>query len=272
MIRALLCDDESLAVDRLAAMIGRIEGVEVVGVATNGQAALDAIAATSPDVVLLDIEMPALDGFDVVEELGRRNQAAPLIVFVTAYPQFAAHAFDTGATDFLTKPVRLGRLQTMVQRVRAAIEDRDAQRRLHDLVAQLSMLREERRGNLSSGNYLWVPRHGETVRVNLDLVDWVAAEGEYVRLHVGETSYLHREPISSIIRRLDGERFLRIHRSYIINRDCAVSIRRRATGGYRITLTNGQELAVGRSFRAQVQNIIHHRLGDDREDADPRME
>ncbi len=269
MIRALLCDDESLAVDRLSNMLGRIEGIEIVGTATNGLAALEAIAVTAPDVVLLDIEMPALDGFDVVEELARRGHVPPLIVFVTGYPQFAAHAFDTGATDFLTKPVRFGRLQTMVERVQAAVEDRNAQRRLEELVAQLSMLREERRGTLHTGNYLWVPRHGETVRVNLDMVDWVAAEGEYVRLHVGDTSYLHREPISSVIRRFDGDRFLRIHRSFIINRDKAVAIRRRPTGGYRIILADGKELAVGRSYRAQVQRIINDRAGQTEREAEP---
>jgi DNA-binding LytR/AlgR family response regulator len=256
MIRALLCDDEPLALERLADMIGRIDGIEVTGTAINGQAALDAIAELDPDVVFLDIEMPALDGFDVVEELERHGGAAPLIVFVTAYPQFAAHAFDTGAIDFLTKPVRLGRLETTVERVRGVIEDRDARQRLADLASQLQALRDERRGDFRVGNFLWVQRRGETVRVDLDLVDWVGAEGEYVRLHVDGGSYLHREPLSSILQRLDARRFLRIHRSYIVNRDRIAAIRRRRSGGYRILLTTEQELPVGRSYRAFVHQVI----------------
>ena len=184
MIRAILCDDELLALERLADMIQRIDGIEIVGTAGNGAAALELVAEVQPDLVFLDIEMPALDGFDVVEELARRGGAAPLIVFVTAYPQFAAHAFDTGAIDFLTKPVRLGRLETAIDRARAAIESRDARARLGDLALQLQALRDERGNDFRAGNYLWVQRRGETVRVDLDLVDWIQAEGEYVRLHL----------------------------------------------------------------------------------------
>jgi DNA-binding LytR/AlgR family response regulator len=111
MMRLVICDDEPLAVDRLRDLVARVEGCEVIGVAGNGRAALDLVGELKPDALLLDIEMPALDGFDVVEALAHDHaDPAPLIVFVTAYPQFAAHAFDTGAIDFLTKPVRLARL------------------------------------------------------------------------------------------------------------------------------------------------------------------
>jgi DNA-binding LytR/AlgR family response regulator len=259
MIRALLCDDEPLALERLADMLGRIDGIGVAGTASNGQIALELIAELEPDMVFLDIEMPALDGFDVVEELVRHGGAAPLIVFVTAYPQFAAHAFDTGAIDFLTKPVRLGRLETTVERVRTVIEDRDARQRLSELAMQLQALRDERGGDFRAGNYLWVQRRGETVRVDLDLVDWVRAEGEYVRLHIDSTSYLHREPISSILQRLDARRFLRIHRSFIVNRDRIVAVRRRSTGGYRVLLASEQELPVGRSYRSLVHEVVGDR-------------
>ena len=255
-MRAVLCDDEPLALERLADMIGRVADIAVVGTAGNGAAALDVIAEAQPDIVFLDIEMPALDGFDVVEELDRRGGAAPLIVFITAYPQFAAHAFDTGAIDFLTKPVRLGRLETAIARAGAAIENRVARKRLDDLALQLQALRDERGSDFRTGNYLWVQRRGETVRVDLDLVDWVRAEGEYVRLHLDTVSYLHREPLSSMLQRLDVRRFLRIHRSYIVNRDRILAVRRRPTGGYKLLIGGELELPVGRSYRALVNEVV----------------
>lgn len=256
MIRIVLCDDEPLALDRLAALVGRIEGVEIAGTASNGVAAVELIRTVEPQVVFLDIEMPGLDGFDVVEEVARSDGPAPLIVFVTAYPQFAAHAFDTGAIDFLTKPVRLGRLEIAMARIRHAIADRDAQTRLADLAAQLQSLREERNNDLRISHHLWVQRRGETVRVDLDQVDWVRAEGEYVRLHVNDASYLHREPISAILLRFDPRRFLRIHRSYIVNRDRVVAVRRRTAGGYKLLLDGELELPVGRSYGAAVHRVI----------------
>ncbi len=167
MIRLLLCDDEPLAVERLRDLVGRVSGTEVVGIATNGRTALEAVAALAPDAILLDIEMPALDGFDVVEALAKAGGPTPLIVFVTAYPQFAAHAFDTGAIDFLTKPVRLVRLETALERVSRALAERSSAARLSELAQQLESLRGERRGEISGGAFLWVQRRGENVRIDL---------------------------------------------------------------------------------------------------------
>lgn len=256
-MRLLICDDEPLAVERLRDLVGRVEGAEVVGTATNGRAALEAVARLQPDALLLDIEMPALDGFDVVEALVHTHAALPpLIVFVTAYPQFAAHAFDTGAIDFLTKPVRLARLETACARVRRALDERDAAARLTELARQLETLRAERRGEAAEGGHLWVQRRGESVRIDLSRVDRVQAEGEYVRIHHGTASYLHREPISALIERFDATRFLRIHRSHIINRDRIASIRRRPAGGYTIVTDTGEQLPVGRSYRGVVRDLV----------------
>jgi DNA-binding LytR/AlgR family response regulator len=255
-MRLLLCDDEPLAIERLRELAGRVPGTEIAGTAANGRAALEAVTELSPDVVLLDIEMPALDGFDVVEALASHGGAAPLIVFVTAYPQFAAHAFDTGAIDFLTKPVRLARLETALERVRRAMADRSAGARLADLATQLETLRSERRSDAGDGGYLWVQRRGENVRIDLASVARVQAEGEYVRLYHGTGSYLHREPISSLLARFDQQRFIRIHRSHIINRDRISSIRRRPAGGYTIVTVDGDLLPVGRNYRAVVKTLV----------------
>lgn len=255
-MRLVICDDEPLAVERLRDLVGRIGDAEVVGTATNGRAALDVVEQVRPDALLLDVEMPALDGFDVVEALAKEATVPPLIVFVTAYPQFAAHAFDTGAIDFLTKPVRLARLETACQRVRKALDERDAAARLAELAGQLERLRAERQGEGAESAHLWVQRRGESVRIDLARVDRVQAEGEYVRIYHGNASYLHREPISSLIDRFDADRFVRIHRSHILNRDRIASIRRRPAGGYTIVTDQGDLLPVGRSYRAVVRDLV----------------
>jgi DNA-binding LytR/AlgR family response regulator len=252
----MICDDEPLAVERLRDLVGRMPDTEVVGTATDGRAALAAIADLRPDALLLDVEMPALDGFDVVEALAQGGEATPLIVFVTAYPQFAAHAFDTGAIDFLTKPVRLARLDTAIERVRRALDERDSAARLAELARQVEALRAERRGEGMPGAHLWVQRRGENVRIDLSQVDRVQSEGEYVRIFHGTASYLHREPISSLIERFDPARFVRIHRSHIVNRDRVATIRRRPAGGYTIVTDGGDALPVGRNYRAVVKTLV----------------
>ena len=186
-MRVVVCDDEILAVERLVRMLAKIEDVAIVGTAQNGRDALTLIDEHAPDALFLDIEMPALDGFDVVEALAADAKATPpLIVFVTAYPQFAAHAFDTGAIDFLIKPVRHARLETAVARLRDVLEQRDARRRLAELASQLNALRAEGGNNGAPANEIWVHRRAERVRVDLDTVEMVQAEGEYVRLFVGD--------------------------------------------------------------------------------------
>ncbi|MBV8687492.1 MAG: response regulator transcription factor [Alphaproteobacteria bacterium] len=256
MIRVFAADDESLALDRLRDLVGRFPDLDLVGSASSGKAALDQIVALRPDAVLLDIEMPLLDGFDVVESLARGEGPKPLIVFVTAFPHFAATAFDTGAIDFLTKPVRLTRLETAMQRVRQALVDRSANERLRELAGQLETLRRERNAELGESSHLWVQSRGESIRVDLDKVERVAAEGEYVRLFVGEASYLHRESVTGMADRLNPQRFLRIHRSNIVDRGRVVSVRRRATGSYQVVTDRGVTLPVGRSYRGAVRTIL----------------
>ena len=252
MIRAFVADDEALALDRTCDLLSRFPDVEIVGTATGGAAALERIAALAPDVLLLDIEMPGLDGFEIVEALARDDSVKPLIIFVTAFPQFAAPAFDTGAIDFLTKPVRLDRLETTLHRLRRALADRSAGQRLRELSSQLEALRRERSGP----RHLWVQTRGESVRVDLDRIERVAAEGEYVRLFLPEGSYLHRDSVSRMAERLDPDRFVRVHRSHIVSRRGLVGVRRRATGSYQLVTAGGAAVPVGRSYRAVVREIL----------------
>src|SRR5690348_14965062 len=142
-LRTLVIDDEPLAIDRLVDLLGQVEQVEVVGSATSGADAISKIDRLKPDLLLLDIEMPKIDGFDIVESLRQNGGEAadpPLICFVTAYPHFAADAFETGALDFLCKPVRLSRLQKMIERAAVAMKQREAEQRFNDLFVQLESL------------------------------------------------------------------------------------------------------------------------------------
>lgn len=250
-MRVAVCDDEILGVERMVRMLSRIDDIAVEGSAHNGRELLTLIREAAPDAVFLDIEMPALDGFDVVEALADAGlPKPPLIVFVTAFPQFAAHAFDTGAIDFLIKPVRFSRLETAVGRLRAVLDQRDARRRLDELAGQLGALRAE--GMAAPANEIWVHRRAERVRVDLDAVDLVRAEGEYVRLFIGDQSFLHRASIGSITARLDPARFMRVHRSYVVRLDLIAKIRRKTTGGYSLMLAGGNEVPLGRLYRADL--------------------
>ena len=253
-MKVAVCDDEMLAIERLTRMLERIDGVTIVGSAQNGRDALGLIGETRPDAIFLDIEMPALDGFDVVEALATTQAAAPppLIVFVTAYPQFAAHAFDTGAIDFLIKPVRSARLEMAVARVRDVLEKREATRRLSELASQLDALRAESRALSSPANEIWVHRRAERVRVDLDTIELVQAEGEYVRLFVGDQSYLHRASVGSIVAQLDPARYMRVHRSYVVRLDLIAKIRRKMAGSYILALSDGREIPLGRHYRADL--------------------
>jgi len=262
-VRVLICDDEPLALDRLSDLLAQCPSVELVGSVTNGQEALDRMGALVPDLLMIDIEMPRIDGFDVVETLLRRDwpdpDSVPLICFVTAYPQFATEAFESGALDFLSKPVRLARLEKTIGRARHALEQREALRRLGELSDQLEALRRTTRGDEEGS--LWIHRGGEMVRLDVGSLDWLAAEGEYVRLHSAGRSYLFRGSISALTERLAPAGFVRIHRSVTINRDRLAAVRRARGGGMKVSLTSGVELPVGRKFRDHIQALVDPRSG-----------
>lgn len=259
-MRTLLCDDEPLAVARLTTLLAHFADVTIVGTAGNGLDALAQVKALSPDLVFLDVEMPGLDGFDVAEELARRvvheGGTAPLIVFVTAFAHFAVEAFDAGPVDFLTKPVRLARLETALARARHEREQRRAVTRLADLSRQLDTLRAAPASKPRDSDHLWVHSRGERVRVPYDRVEMVRAEGEYIRLFVGGTSFLHRGTISGLASELDPAQFIRVHRSFIVRREQVASIRRKLGGAYVFCLATGQEVPVGRVYRRAALALL----------------
>lgn len=255
MMKVFVCDDEPLAVRRLCTLLQGIVGVEMVGCTTDPTEAVRMIEATAPDLLLLDIEMPEMDGFDVVDAVARlKAPTAPLVAFVTAYRRFAPEAFECGAIDFLSKPVRAARLEATVARSRDALAGREARARLVELERNLSGLRSDR--DLNDGNPIWVSKRGEMVRVDLDRIDRVEAEGAYVRLHVDTNSYLHREAIGHLVERLAPDRFVRVHRSHIVRVDRVASIRRTIHGGSELILQDERRIPVGRKYTREARRRL----------------
>ena len=258
MLRVLMCDDEPLALDRLAGLLAQCDGVALAGQALTGQELLAQVETLAPDLVLLDVEMPKLDGFDVVEALSRmawpEPATPPLIIFVTAHPEMAVHAFDSGALDFISKPVRLSRLEQALARARQAAAQREAGRRLQELSAQLDALKRARAGG-DEDRHLWLRRGAETVRLDVGQLDWVEAEGEYVRFHAGADSYLERGSLTDTAALLAPFGFVRVHRSAVVNPERVASVERKRWGDLVLHLATGARVPVGKTWRDAARRL-----------------
>jgi DNA-binding LytR/AlgR family response regulator len=259
-LRIFCADDEALALRRIQLLLDRIPGVELVGTARSGPEAVEAIRAARPDLVLLDIRMGQMDGFAVAEALAGPGMPLPmpLIIFVTAFDEFAVRAFDVSAVDYLVKPVELERLEAAIAKARARIETEDQAMRAAELQAIVAALRESRRA-AEPKRYeteIWAQRMGEFVRIRAADIDWIEAERDYVHIHVGDRSYLLRETIGGLERRLDPAEFIRIRRSALVRSERIRSIRRAGYGDYRVQIAGDRQLRVGRTYVKTVRARI----------------
>lgn len=230
-LRALIVDDEPLAVERLQVICSRLSDVSVVGTANDGQAALRLIEALAPDLVLLDMTMPETDGLGVARKLARTANP-PAIIFVTAHDQFAVEAFDLDAVDYVLKPVAPDRLQRAIARVVARRAEPGGLPRTTD-----KWLSE-----------FWVPHRSELVRVAATDVQRIDAERDYVRIHVANQSYLLLQTITSLEEKLDPEQFIRIHRSTILRRDHVTGLRHEGLGVWSAETADGDAVRIGRTY------------------------
>ena len=249
-IRTLIVDDEPLARERLAALLQPLEDIEVVGECRDGEEAVLAIHDLAPDLVFLDIQMPGMSGFDVIDAIG--TDRMPLIVFVTAYDQHALRAFEVRALDYLLKPFDRERFTDALQRARAQLErdeSGDIGRRL------LAMVKDMRRDQPRSDR-LVVKSGGRLFFLRTDEIDWVEASGNYVRLHVGGASHLLRETMSAMEARLGPEKFFRIHRSSIVNIDRIQELQPWLNGEYAVLLRTGARLTLSRGYREKLQETL----------------
>ena len=236
-LRTLIVDDEPLAVERLQVICAGLDTLTVIGTASDGAAALRLIDALEPDLILLDMAMPEVDGLAVARTLSGRD-VRPSLIFVTAFDGFAVEAFDCDAVDYVLKPVALDRLSRAVDR---AVRRRgDGARPL-----RVSKWLDE----------FWVPYRSELIRIDAASVERIDAERDYVRLHVGDTSYMLLQTIAGLEEKLDPEAFIRIHRSTILRRDTIRGLRHEGLGVWSVEIGDGEVLRIGRTYLPQVKKM-----------------
>lgn len=240
-MRALIVDDEPLAVRRLAHSLAAFDDVEVVESTTSARRAVELISDLRPDIVFLDIAMPGLGGFDVAARVP--SGFRPAIVFVTAYDRHAVRAFDADAADYLMKPVAPERLGVALDKARTWLRGRET------VAPDAPMI-------LGAGDSLWVHRRGEFARVPIDDIEWIEAEGDYVRLHAGHGGGLMRGTLTGLADRLDPGAFVRVHRSAICRMRAITGLRRKPTGALAVQLVGGGEAPVGRRYASGLRALL----------------
>lgn len=252
-LRAVIADDEPLSLRRLELGLSHVPGVQLVGSARNAAGARDLIRKERPDLALLDIDMPGSDGLGLAAEFA--GNGATELIFVTAHSQFAVEAFAMAATDYLLKPLDFDRLGDAVERARERIKARESSALLAEAIAQAESLRAMTATDVYERE-LWIQeRHGR-VRVPLHQVVWFEAERDYVRVHTCERSHLMRRALQDLADRLDSGRFLRLHRSALVNSDKISRLFRDIRGGMAVSLVTGVEVRVGRKYQRAVREHL----------------
>jgi two-component system LytT family response regulator len=249
-IRTLVVDDEPLARERLNGLLSGELDIEIVGHCRDGEEAVTSIVDLTPDLVFLDVQMPQMNGFEVIEAVG--NERMPLVIFVTAYDQHALKAFQVRALDYLLKPFDRERFSEALHRARKQIEREET----GDLGRRLLALVKDLRKDQPRAERLVVKSGGRLFFLRADEIDWIEAAGNYVRLHVGNTSHLLRETMNAIEARLDPEKFFRIHRSRIVNMERIQELQPWLNGEYSVLLRTGTRLTLSRGYREKLQDRL----------------
>ncbi|MEO8168988.1 MAG: LytTR family DNA-binding domain-containing protein [bacterium] len=250
-VRALIVDDEPLAREGIRQLLAKYPGIEIAGEAKDGVHAIELIQSAKPDIVFLDIQMPGLDGFGVVREVG--PQKMPVVVFVTAFDEFALQAFEIHAIDYLLKPIDPERFKEAVGHALAQVGLRDTtsvQQKLLDLIEGMTPGRQylQRVALKSSGKVSFVNTHD---------VDWIQANGDYIWIYSKGKKNLVREKIGELHTKLDPQHFARIHRSTIVNINCIKDLEPQFYGDYVVNLHDGTKLTLSRSYREKLFSLMN---------------
>ena len=262
VLRAIVVDDEPLGRRGIVSRLEKSEDVEVVAECANGRQAIDAVRRTRPDLLFLDVQMPGLDGFDVVAAIPPEER--PHVVFVTAHDRHAVQAFRVHALDYLLKPIDDEQFDEALQRAIREIaraRESDVARRVAAVVGEMkgAPAAAEAREPASSARppaSSWPVRsRGKVTFVRLADLDWVEAEGDYLKLHAGAKSWLVRETMASAEKRLPSRKFLRIHRSTIVNVDRIRELSSFDNGDWAVRLQDGTELRLSRTYRGAVERL-----------------
>src|SRR5271169_778243 len=254
VVRTVIADDERLARQKLLILLDSEPQVKVVAECQDGRQTVSAIHSLRPDMLLLDIQMPDLDGFQVLSEISEEEM--PVVIFTSAYDQYAIRAFEANALDYLLKPFDQERLHHALERARSQsckARDREITNRILNL---LSQVRSVASFTPEVDRRLVIKANGRVVFLDLDSIEWVEAAANDVRLNVGKESYLFRETISRISERLDANHFVRIHRSTIVNVRKIKELIPVNSGEYVVVLKSGRELSCSRGYRAALQGIV----------------
>ena len=249
-IRTLIVDDEILARKLIKKLLGRYPEFEIVGECADGSEAVTTILRAAPDLVFLDVQMPELGGFEVLERIA--SEQLPVVIFVTAYDKFALRAFEAHALDYLLKPIDEDRFDETIERVKTYLCGRQigaARDRLVDLIQDLA----ERPKTISR---LAIKTTGRVVFLKVEEIDWIAASGNYLDLHVGKECYLLRGRVNELEKKLDPARFFRIHRSTIVNLDRVKEFLPLFKGEGLVMLKDGSRLAASRSCSQKLQQFL----------------
>jgi two-component system LytT family response regulator len=275
-LRILLVDDEPLARNLLRSIVSKIDNVEIVGECTNGREAIDSVMSLSPDLIFLDIQMPNINGFEVVKAL--QSDAMPMVIFATAYNQYAIDAFDVHAVDFLLKPFDSERVLRAVQRAeeRRKIEQNGLKAPLIGAINDIAVravkdqldLSNQRAGDQeSTGNNqeghlhskskkLLIRDSGMVKIVPFDDIDWIDAAGDYMCIHALGETHIMRSTLLDLLKKLDDKQFVRIHRSTVVNIARVVSTSLSQKRGSLLHLPDGQTLKVSRNYRESTRKFF----------------
>ncbi len=248
-IRTLIVDDEPLGRERIRMLLQDDPEVLLVGECKDGHEAVAAIEAQQPDLVFLDVQMPELDGLGVIRSVGVEHM--PAVIFVTAYDEYAVHAFEVHALDYLLKPFDIERFAEAFERAAELIRHRQKT----DLDRRLARLLDDLKPAAKGLERLMIKTQQRIYFIRTDEVDWIEAAGNYVRLHVGGKTHLLRQTMNALERQLDPDRFLRIHRSTIVNIDRVKDLHRMFNGEYEVRLYDGTTLTLSRGYRSQLDRF-----------------
>ena len=250
MIRTLIIDDVPLARERLKRCLASDSEIELVGECDNGVKAVTDIRSLDPDLIFLDVQMPALDGFGVLEAL--RDQR-PIVIFVTAYNEYAIQAFEVNALDYLLKPVDCERLSKAVERAKTRLAQLN---RDDHLDSRFRALLEDIKTGSKFLKRLTIKLTGRTILLPTDEIDWIETYGNYLKVHVGRESHLIRGTMQSMETKLNPEKFVRVHRSAMVNVEKIKEIYPRSNGDQDLILQNGQQLMLSRNYRDKFFSLL----------------
>lgn len=250
-LRVLVVDDEALARRRMRALLANVPDILVLGECETGAQAVSAIRELEPDLVFLDVQMPELDGFDVIASVGPDKM--PPVIFVTAFDDYAVNAFEVGALDYLLKPVDQLRFSQTVERARKRAIERGSPK---DLAAQLSDLLDRVSRAEIGDSRIGVKVQGKIVFLDADEIYWIQARDDIARVHLVDSAYDVREPLTHLEARLPAHRFLRVHRSAIVNTSKVRAAEPFDQGDQLLILRNGKRITTGRSYRKAVKDFL----------------